>query len=284
MMIRTLSVLALLGGTVVAQDTPPVMTRQAPAQDQSTEAENLFYKAFFLDRGRSQRDAAVTLYTQFLEKAPNHSYAKLAAQNAHILLNRDGKSEEASAFRNKYATLLDADANRNDAGDAAAGRATGGPGQRGERGQRPQRGEGRRAMPNMEELQAELTKAKEAGDEAKVKELEGQIQRIEQFRQRGGQRGQGGQGGRGGAFGLLQRKVTELSDEEIGQLTQGLDRMSGFIDRMRDNGQDEQANKLEKSITSFKKALADGNKEEAEKIRTEITANMPRFGRGRGGN
>lgn len=285
MMIRTLSLLALLGGAVAAQDTPPALSKQQPAPEQSTEAENLFYKAFFLDRHRQNRAAAVALYTQFLEKAPSHSYAKIAAQNAFILLNRDGKAQEASAFQQKYATLINADADRNEAAEARPEA-----GERQGRGQRGERGEGMRGRPNVDELRAELARAKEAGDEAKVKELEQQIQRIEQFRQRGqgqGGQGQGGQRGRGGAFALLGRPVTELNDEEVGQLTQSLDRMSGFLDRMRDNGQSDQADKLEKSIAAFKKALSEGKKDEAEKLRTEITSNMPRMGgqgrRGGGG-
>ena len=287
MIIRTLSVLALLGGAVVAQDTPPALTRQAPAQGQSTEAESLFYKAFFLDRHASQRDAAVALYTQFLEKAPSHSYAKIAAQNAHILLMRDGKAEEASSFKTKYAALINADADRNVAGDARPERAAGERGQRGERGEggMRQRGEGQpgRGRVNMDELQAELAKAKEAGDEAKVKELEERIKQIEERRAAGGRGGQGGRGGMAG-FQLLQRKVTDLNEEEVGQLSTFLDGFAPrMIERMRDGGQDEQATKLEKSVAAFKKALAEGNKEEAEKLRTEITASMPQ-GRRRGGN
>src|SRR5262245_53577269 len=54
----------------------PVLA-QNPA---ATEAENVFFKAFYLEKGERDLPGAMALYEKFLAMAPDHPKAKVAAQ------------------------------------------------------------------------------------------------------------------------------------------------------------------------------------------------------------
>ncbi|MCK5944357.1 MAG: hypothetical protein KAI24_20385, partial [Planctomycetes bacterium] len=208
MKIRIASTLLALALPLVAQE---------PA---SSQVEATFYKAFYLEKGQRDFAGAMTLYQQFLEKAPTHKLAKEAAKQQFRLLDRTGKTKERDAFKAKYKELI---------GDLATST----------RPARPQRGEG--------------NDRPERGD-------------------RGGRGGFGGDRGgrRGGMRGMMQlmrgdAKVSEMSEEQVAQLKEGLAGATGMIDRMREMMGDEVANKLEKSAADLKKALDAGKMEDADK-------------------
>lgn len=278
MMIRSLTLVStLFAATLVAQgDTP----RAAPAQDTAAaaQAENMFYRAFFLDRGERRPKEALELYTKFLEVAPAHRYAGRAAQGGLTILNNEGRMEEAEKFKAKFASQL-----RNvSTGDA-----------------RPEarpdaRPEGAPAAANaarLKELKDQLEKAKEEGDEQATRRLERQIRMLESGQ---GGRGMGGEGrpgaegrpggGRAGAGGILGgKKLTEMNDEELASFKTGLANTGRMAERMRENGMAEQADRLEGSIKKVKDLLEAGKKEEAQKALEEMRAGMGGGRAGRGG-
>lgn len=260
------------GATPTKQDVPAA----EPAEN------TMFYRAYYLERGERRSDEAIALYKKFLEAAPKSRYAGKAAANTLALLNRAGKVEDADAFKTKYAEVLK-NADVSGPSDAGAGDAAGaGRGQRGAGGPGGQGGN----RPNLDELKKQLEKAKADGKEEDAKKLEEQIKRIEEMRAAGGGRGQGGQGGQGGrrGMGMMGNKpITEMNDEEIGQLEQGLERMGGMMtQRMRDNGQGDLADKLDAATKKLKDALVAGKKEDAEAARQELMKLMPNR-RGGGG-
>ncbi|MFM1870906.1 MAG: hypothetical protein RL398_328 [Planctomycetota bacterium] len=122
---------------------------QAPV---SAETEAIFYKAFYLEKGPRDFAQAMTLYEQFLAKAPEHKLAAEAARQQFGLLDRLGKTKERDAFKEKYGKLIGdvaaapraqrpepgADAADGDRparpGQAGGAGGPGGPGQRGQRG------------------------------------------------------------------------------------------------------------------------------------------------------
>jgi len=248
------------------------LAAQGPAVD---ETEALFYKAYYLEKGPKDHAAAMVLYEQFLTKAPEHKLAAEAAKQQYSLLDRLGKSKERDAFKAKYEKLLGNMPATAGGGDAPAGDAPRG------------RGEGRPdPAARMAELQKQLAKAKEAGNEEEVKRLQQQIERAKQ----GGERGRGQGGMRGGLFGALagNKKISEMSADEITQLKDSLDRSGTMIDRMRENGNEDGANKLSTGVEALKAALAANKMEDAQKAMDALRAAMPARpnrggGRGEGG-
>lgn len=252
---------------------------QAPV---SAETEVLFYKAYYLEKGPREHAQAMELYELFLAKAPEHKLAKEAAKHQFELLDRLGKSKERDAFKEKYAKLLgDTASTRGDRPAAPADApAEGARGQRGQGGQ----GAGRPDMAaRTAELEKELAKAKEEGDEEAVKRLTAQIERMKQFGA-GGQRGQGGQGGQGRGGIMGGKPLAEMNDEELTAFKDGMERMSGMMDRMKQNMTEEQVKKLDESMSSLKKSLDAGKIEDAQKALDSLRESFPQRGRGRGGD
>src|SRR5262249_39681412 len=96
----------------------------------------------------------------------------------------------------------------------------------------------------------------------------------------GGQ-GQGG-GGRRGGFNQPVKKFAEMTKEELDEFkTQRLERMTGFVERMRENGQEDRAKQMEEGISAVKKALGDNKLDDAQKAWDKMTAGMRRGGGGR---
>jgi hypothetical protein len=263
------------------------------AQDPvAAETEAMFYKAFYLEKGQRDFAGAMDLYEKFLAKAPEHKLAKDAATQQFNLLDKTGKTKERDAFKAKYEKLLGNAATAPAGGGAGAGAGErgrgegagpGGPGG----GERGARGEGGRpdAAARIAELEKELAKAKEEKNDARVKELEGQLERA-----RTGGRGQGGPGAGGGRRGGLMaalgsnKKIADMTPEETTQLKEALGNSTRMIDMMKENGQEEQAKKLETNIDSLKKALEANKTEDAQKALDAIRESMPRRGgRGAGG-
>lgn len=255
---RFVSALLALALPLVAQDPNPV----------ASPTEAIFYKAFYLEKGQLDYAGAMVLYDQFLAKAPEHALAAQAAKQQYLLLDKTGKTKERDAFKAKYEKLI---------GDVAIA---------GDRPARPgPEGAGRGAGPGrpdpaarMAELEKQLAEAKASGDDAKVKELEAQIARLKQM---GDRPRAGGPGGRGGIF--SDKKLAEMSPEELTQFKDGLDRMEGMLDRMRERIGDEQADKLEASLGDLKKGLEANKLEDAQKALDAIRAAMPQR-RARGGD
>lgn len=274
MKIRIASLLLALALPLAAQE--PV----------AAETEAMFYKAFYLEKGQRDFAGAMTLYEQFLAKAPEHKLAAEAAKQQFNLLNATGKTKERDAFKAKYEKLLGNVATAPVAGAGGAeprtGRGQGGEG----RGEGP--GAGGAGRPDMAariaELEKQLEKAKADGNAEEVKRLEQQLERARQGgRGQGGPGGAGGQGGRrGGAMGLLMgnKKVADMTAEEITQLKEGLAGTTRMIDMMKQNGQEEQAKKLEGNVDALKKALDANKTEDAQKAMDAIRESMPRRGRG----
>ncbi len=254
----------------------------AAQQSTPAETEAIFYKAFYLEKGPKDFAGAMALYDQFLAKAPDHKLAGEAARLEFALLDRTGKTKERDAFKAKYEKLL-GNVVATGASDAAGDRPARARNRDGEGPGDDGPGAGRRFDPAamQAELEKQIEEAKKAGDEDKVKEL---TQRLERAKQMGNR-----QGGRpGGMFGT--KKLTEMSKDELDQFKGGLERMSGMVERMRDNGNDEAADKLEKAMETLNKQLADGKLEDAQKTLDEMRAAMPQRrpgggqGRGEGGN
>ncbi|MEC8653731.1 MAG: hypothetical protein VXY92_14345 [Planctomycetota bacterium] len=220
MKIRIASTLLALALPLVAQDAP------------ASQVEAVFYKAYDLEKGQRDFAGAMTLYQEFLEKAPTHKLAAEAAKQQFRLLDRTGKTKERDAFQAKYKDLI---------GTMVAGgtRPT-----RPERGERPEGGRG----------------------------------------ERGGRGGWGGRGGMGGVMRLMRgdAKVSEMSEEEIEGLKEGIGAAEGMIDRMREMMGDEIADKLTKASDDLKKALDAGKMHHADKALEALQEAFP-MGRSRGG-
>lgn len=259
MKIRFASALLALALPLMAQD--PV----------ASDVEVLFYKAFYLEKGPKDHAAAMELYQKFLDKAPEHKLAAEAAKQQFRLLDATGKTKERDAFKAKYEKLI---GNLQAAAPAEGARGGAGRGERGEGGGRPD------MAARVAELEKQLEKAKADGNAEEIKKLEQQLERAKQ-----GGRGPGGPGGaRGGVMGLLRgdKKLKDMSAEEITQIKDGLAGASQMIDRFRDMGNDELADKMEAGIGSLKKALDGNDMDAAQKAVDELKAAMP-MGGGRGG-
>lgn len=264
MKIRFASALLALALPLMAQD--PV----------ASDVEVLFYKAFYLEKGPKDHAAAMELYQKFLDKAPEHKLAGEAAKQQFRLLDATGKTKERDAFKAKYEKLI---GNLQAAAPAEGARGGAARGERGEGGARPD------MAARVAELEKQLAKAKADGNAEEVKKLEQQLERAKQ-----GGRGPGGPGGaRGGVMGLLRgdKKLKDMSAEEITQIKDGLAGAAQMVDRMRDMGNDELADKMEAGIGSLKKALDGNDMDAAQKAVDELKGAMPmgggRGGRGRGG-
>jgi len=248
------------------------LAAQEPAADTN---EVLFYKAFYLEKGPKDFIGAMALYEQFLAKAPEHKLAKEAATQQFHLLDRVGKSKERDAFKAKHEKLIGDIRPTAGGGDNPAGDAPRGAGRGAERG-----GENRMDMQaRIAETEKQLAKAKEAGDEAKVKEL---TQQLERMKNAGSDRARAGQG-RGGLMRVMQsnKKVSEMNAEEMTALKDAVGQSSGMIERMREMGNEDAANKLQTNVDALKKALDANNHEDAQKALDAIKAAMPQ-GRRRG--
>jgi hypothetical protein len=284
MQLRFAAALLTLALPVLAQN------QSNPANTNATEAENVFYKAFWLEKGEHNRLEAMALYEKFLSMAPDHPKAKIAAQNQFALLNLAGQTKEAEAFAQKYGKLLggNAQVTPGDAGAAPRGEGAGaGGGRRGAGGGAPQGQPGVRqpATPEqIKELEAKLAKAKEEGNTEEAAQLERQLQRAKAPADGQGRRGQGGQGqGRGrGVFGPDTKKFADMTPEEMTQFQQGLDRVSNQIDRLRENGMEERAKTLEEGVAAIKKALNDKKLDDAQKAFDKLRESMGRRGGGGG--
>lgn len=256
MKIRFASALLALALPVLAQDPT------------ATDAEVLFYKAYYLEKGPKDHAAAMELYQKFLDKAPEHKLAAEAAKQQYRLLDQTGKSKERDAFKAKYEKLLGNIQPAPAGGDAARGG-----GARGEGGGRPD------MQARIAELEKQLEKAKADGNAEEVKRLEQQLERARQ-----GGRGQGGPGGRGAWMRLASEKaLKDMSAEELGQVKEGIAQQAQNLERMRDNGMAEMADKLEPGLTALQKALDGNDMEAAQKAIDELKKIMPQGGRGRGG-
>ena len=247
------------------------LAAQEPAADLATE--NMFLKAYYLEGMQKDFVGAMALYEQFLAKAPDHKFAKDAARQQYRLLDKTGKSKERDAFKAKYEKLLgDIQPSGAGGGDAAGGE---GRGQRGEG-----RGENRMDMQaRMADLEKQIAKAKEAGDEAKVKELTAQLERMKQAGN--GERPQRGQG-------MNQKKLTEMSADELATFKKdGLGRMETMLERGRERMGEETAKKMETHLTALKASLEANKLEDAQKemdaIREAMRAGMGGGRRGRDG-
>ncbi|MBM4060145.1 MAG: hypothetical protein FJ265_03475 [Planctomycetes bacterium] len=267
------------------------LAAQDGAQDPA-QAENLFYKAFYLEKGTRDFAGAMALYEQFLNLAPNHKLAGEAAKQQYALLDRTGKTKERDAFKVKYEKLL---------GNVAPGggqppRADGDVPARPERPAGDARGPGGvRVDPaaRVAELEKQIEKAKAEGNEAEVQRLTQQLERARRMGA-GGPGGAAGPGGRGGLFG--QKKLTEMTPEELTQFKDNLGNLENMLGRFRERLTEEQVKQLDGNLQTLKKSLADNKLEDAQKALDAIREAMPRrrggepggaggagFGGGRGG-
>ncbi len=255
---RFASALLALALPLVAQNPTPA----------ASPTEAIFYKAFYLEKGQLDYAGAMVLYDQFLAAAPDHALAAQAAKQQYQLLDKTGKTKERDAFKAKFGKLIGDVSLAGDRparpGPEGAGRGAGG-------------GQGRPdPAARLAELDKQLAAAKEAGDDAKVKELEQQIARAKQM---GGRAG--GQGGRGGLF--SDKKLADMTPDELTQFKDGLTRMEGMLDRMRERLSEEQADKLEASLGELKKGLEANKLDDAQKALDAIREAMPRRPRGGAG-
>jgi hypothetical protein len=275
MNLRAASLLFALALPLAAQD---------PA---AAEAEAMFYKAYYLERGPRDFAGAMTLYEQFLAKAADHKLASEAAGRQFSLLNATGKTKERDAFKAKYEKLLgnaanapapaagdgDRPARGGDGERRGGGAGAGGPGGRGDMAAR------------ITELEKQLEKAKADGNAEEQKRLEGEIARMRQGGRGGAAGGPGGAGGnrgRGGLMAAMNKKVAEMTAEELTSLKDGLGNATRLVDMVKQSDE-EKGKRLETNIASLKKALEANNLEDAQKAIDAIKPDMPTFGGRRGG-
>jgi len=270
------------------------------AQDATVQTENLFYKAFYLEKGTRDFAGAMSLYEQFLTQAPGHKLAADAAKQQLALLDKTGKTKERDAFKAKYEKLLGntvavaGQAPAADAGDARPAR-----GERGEGGEgRGAGGPGGRMDPaaRIAELEKQIEKAKAEGNEEEVKKLTAQLERTKQM---GAGRGPGGAGGPGGGrmggmralFGNT--KLADMKAEDLATLKESVGAMEGVPEMMKQSLTEEQVKTFDTNLVTLKKSLADNKLEDAQKALDAIKAVMPQrrrggeaggAGGGRGGN
>ncbi|MGE3173558.1 MAG: hypothetical protein AB7O97_13120 [Planctomycetota bacterium] len=254
----------------------PLVAQDADANP----AEATFYKAYWLENGERNFAAAMVLYDQFLEQAPEHRLAREAARFQFGLLTRTGKADAAAVFAKKHQKLL---------GDVATGSparpgADAEPGGRGA-GRPRDGGAGRGAdvdpAQRLADLEKQLAEAKQEGDDDRVTRLERQIARMRRAAEGGGE---GGRGPGGERRGFAPVEFAKMSKEELDEFkTQRLERMTGMIDRLRENGMDERADQLQASVDGLKKALDAGNLEQAQAAWDKMTEGMRRGRGGRGG-
>ena len=91
--------------------------------------------------------------------------------------------------------------------------------------------------------------------------------------------GTGGARRGGGMFGSG-KKLAEMTPEELDQFKAGLGMMGGMVTRLRDQGQEERAAAMEKSLQSVQQALDKGDLQAAQ---TAVDAMRSSMGRGRTG-
>ena len=74
-----------------------------------------------------------------------------------------------------------------------------------------------------------------------------------------------------------------MNDEELDQFKDGLERMSGRMDRMREFLGEERAKVIEANMKKLNEALEGGKMEDAQKALDKIRESFPRRRRGGGG-
>ncbi|MHC4919341.1 MAG: hypothetical protein ACYTKC_07070 [Planctomycetota bacterium] len=80
--------------------------RVVEANAKAQQVANIFYRAFYLEKGEQRHQEAIDLYKKFLGAAPNNRYSGKAADSLVKLLNRVGKVEEAQKARQQYREVL----------------------------------------------------------------------------------------------------------------------------------------------------------------------------------
>jgi len=278
MKIRFASVLFALALPLCAQD---------PA---AAQAENMFYKAYYLEKGARDFAGAMSLYEQFLAQAPGHKLAGEAARQQFALLDKTGKTKERDAFRSKYEKLLgnavavagDAPATPAPAADARPGRPAAGGGVAA--GERPD------MAAQLAELEKQIEKAKAEGNDEEVRRLSQRLERMKQMGAGGrgpgqggpGQGGPGQAGGRMGGMGALMggKKLSEMSDEELGAFKEGFAAMETMMGRMKERMEPEQAKKMEGNLEALKKGLDGGKLDDAQKALDALREALPQRRRG----
>lgn len=255
-------------------DRPAAATIAKPG-----DADQLFYRAFYLHRGERRYEQALALYREFLAAAPDSRYAARAVDDAAAILNRSGKADEARQLRDRYSGDKAKPPAAEVPATTEAARADTPPA----RDQRAMTdAEKTRAQEQLTELKAQLAKAEESGEERNVQRLGQQIQRLERQLESGmvsaAPRGGRASGQRGQARG--NRRQVSFVDMDADQIAQQLERMerlqSTAIERLKESGQTEQADKIEKQWTQMKKLLDEGKPAEAQKIYDEVMTSMRR--------
>jgi tetratricopeptide (TPR) repeat protein len=286
---------------------PMLLQGLAQAQgsgDQPVADENTFYRAFYLSRGERRYEEALELYRKFLAAAPDHKLVGKAASEAVIILQRSGRADEAQALRDKYASVLGAETDavgRDTPGpDAPADAGGGGDRRRGDRGpgfgggdrpggdagpaRRPLSDEDKQALQErLDELASQAAQAEQAGDDRTAERLRRQMGRLQRQLEGDADAGQGrnpaagGRGGPGGGRGFGGAVFAEMDDAQIAAWVERFDTfLPNMVDRRRERGDDDGADRLEKQWTELKGLLTAGKKDEAQKAYDAMMEAMPR--------
>jgi len=99
---RTLSALCICtaAATCLAQDT------SRPTRSTPLRAENVFFRAFFEDRGEEDAEKALASYREFLQRAPENRLAGHAARFAIRILRKLERTDEAQELERTHAAAL----------------------------------------------------------------------------------------------------------------------------------------------------------------------------------
>jgi tetratricopeptide (TPR) repeat protein len=261
------------------QKTDRVVTQENEAANQ------LFYKAFYLQNGAKKFNKAIELYGKFLRESPKSQFAPIAARNTLNLLYRTNQIDQANEFRENHKGLL-ARAGRKARNSGQEGRVR----DRNKQGGRVRRsGNPRNAGAQLErlekrlvDLQKKIAEARESGDMDTVEKLEGRLanlkkalKRIQESGRRGNNPGNRGPGrrnaGRRNAGRRMMKPLTKMSAEELKEHVKLMGSMiERFSDRMVDRGMEEQAKKIRDNFKKFKALVEAGKIKEAQEFQQTI--------------
>lgn len=247
----------------------------AATSARSGDAESTFYRAFYLYRGERRHDQALALYREFLAAAPRSRFASRAVNDAAAILTRTGKADEAQKLRDEHAARLSKPDEPTDAPTDAP------PDQprsdrSGDRGDLKMTDEQKASLrERLAEAEASLVEAEKSGDERTVRRLTRQIESAKRQLESGV--APSGRGNRGGRSQRVRLNFAEMDSAKIAEQLEQLETSQARrLERMRSNGQEERAKKIEESWAGMKKLLDDGKTAEAQKAYDELMSSLGR--------
>ena len=212
----------------------------------------LFFKAFYFEVGENNIEKAISLYKEFLEKTKGKSkFVWKAAERLSGLLERQGKSEEAKQIREKYLKPRPKKAKRKGGVN---------------RDQWIKRME--KQIKTLEARKEKLEE--EGGNDELIERLEKRINFMKRMLERVKAGEMPPPMGRMGRVRGMRGRRFRFSKMPEQQREQALDRLleraRRMAEKIRENGDEERAEKLLKACSDVEKAAQEGEWEKVDKI------------------